>query len=171
MYSANISLGIAWRLFLCFFVKGGFAGIFPDLVRHNISVFFPNALLRFWDIFMNCLVSLMKWDWRQGSGLSRSESLMSFISPCTWLLWGFLIPIINTTFIELYTAAYLGISFSPCPILRLNFSFLCNENSQSKPIPQTVSSVDIHHASPSYNHSSENSLNGNALVFKYLSTR
>ena len=87
------------------------------------------------------------------------------------MLRGFLVPIINITFIELSTAAYLNISFSPHLILRLNFSFLCNENSQSEPIPQTFSSVDIYHSSPSYNHSSENSSNGNAPVFRYLSTR
>ena len=63
------------------------------------------------------------------------------------LLRGFLIPIINIIFIELSTAAYLKISFSPRLILRLNFSFLNNENSQSEPIPQTVSSVDIYYGS------------------------
>ena len=87
------------------------------------------------------------------------------------LLRGFLVPIINTTFIELSTAAYLNISFSPRPILRLNFSFLLNENSQPKPIPQTVSSVDMNQTSSSKNKSSENSSNGNKPVFRYRNTR
>ena len=84
---------------------------------------------------------------------------------------GIIVPIINTTFIELSTAAYLNISFSPCLILRLKFSFLYNENSQSKPIPQTVPSVDITHASSSNNRSSEYSSNGNKPVFRYRNTR
>ena len=37
-----------------------------------------------------------------------------------YLLRGFLVPIINTIFIELSTTAYLKISFSPYLILRLN---------------------------------------------------
>ena len=87
------------------------------------------------------------------------------------LLRGFSVPIINTTFIELSTAAYLKISFSPRLILRLNFSFLNNENSQSEPIPQPFSSVDVNQVSASYHWSSENSSNGNKPVFRYLSTR
>jgi len=87
------------------------------------------------------------------------------------LLRGFLVPIINTIFIELSTAAYPNISFSPRLILRLNFSFQNNENSQSKPIPQSVSSVDINQVSSSNNRSSENSSNGNKPVFRYRSTR
>jgi len=87
------------------------------------------------------------------------------------LLRGFLVPIINTIFIELSTATYPNISFSPRLILRLNFSFLYNENSQSKPKPQAVPSVDIDHASSSNNRSSENSLNGNKPVFRYRNTR
>jgi len=84
---------------------------------------------------------------------------------------GFLVPIINTIFIELSTAAYPNISFSPRLILRLNFSFLYNENSQSKPIPQIVPSVDINQASSSNHRSSENSSNGNKPVFRYRNTR
>jgi len=87
------------------------------------------------------------------------------------VLRGFLVPIINTIFIELSTAAYPNISFSPRLILRLNFSFLNNENSCSKPIPQPVSSVDKNQASSSNNRSSENSSNGSKPVFRYRNTR
>jgi len=87
------------------------------------------------------------------------------------MLRGFLVPIINTIFIDLSTTAYLSISFSPRLILRLNFSFLNNENSQTQPIPQTVSSVDINQLSSSYRGPSENSSNGNKPVCRYRSTR
>jgi len=60
-----------------------------------------------------------------------------------WVLRGFLVPIINTTFIELSTAAYPNISFSPRLILRLNFSFLFNKNSRSKTEPQPFSSIYV----------------------------
>ena len=87
------------------------------------------------------------------------------------MLRGFLVPIINTIFIELSTAAYLNISFSPRLILRLNISFLYNENFRSEPIPQPVSSVDKNQASSSNNRSSENSSNGSKPVFRYRNTR
>jgi len=95
-------------------------------------------------------------------GVSKAYRVITLLN-CL-VLRGFLVPIINTIFIELSTAAYLKISFFPRLILRLNFSFLNNENSQSKPIPQTVSSVDINHVSSSYHWSSENSSNGNKPV-------
>jgi len=62
-------------------------------------------------------------------------------------------------------------SFIPRLILGLNFSFLCNEKSQSEPWPQTVYSVDMNYVSSLYIHSSENSSNGKSAVFKYHSTR
>ena len=84
---------------------------------------------------------------------------------------GFLIPIINTTFIELYTTAYLRNSFFPRLILRLNLLHLCCKRDQSITLPKTVSSIDVYYTSPSNNQSSENSSNGKAPVFRYLSTR
>jgi len=87
------------------------------------------------------------------------------------LLQGFLIPIINTTFIELSTTAYLRNSFFPRLILRLNLLQLCCKSDQSVTAPKTVSSIDVNYTSSSNNHPSENSSNGNASVFRYLSSR
>jgi len=60
----------------------------------------------------------------------------------TLVLRGFLIPIINTTFIELSTAAYLSNSFFPRLILRLNLLHLTSKSDQSVTVPKTVSSVN-----------------------------
>jgi len=58
------------------------------------------------------------------------------------VLQGFLIPIINTTFIELSTAAYLRNFFSARLILRLNLLHLRCKSYQSKPIQKSVAAVD-----------------------------
>jgi len=57
------------------------------------------------------------------------------------LLWGFLIPIINTTFIELSTTTYLMISLSPCIILRLNLLHHHTRACQIEPPLQSFSFV------------------------------
>ena len=121
--------------------------------QHSQGRCFSQAALQ----WLNVLPGAPRWTWRP---LNQSSCY-----------GGIVVPIINTTFIELSTAAYPNISFSPRLILRLNFSFLYNENSQSKPIPQTVPSVDIYYASSSNNRSSENSSNGNKPVFRYRNTR
>jgi len=89
-----------------------------------------------------------------------------------WLvLWGFTILILNTTFIELSTTAYLRNSFFPRLILRLNLLHLCCRSDQSKPIPKSSAFIDVNCTVPSNNQSSENSSNGNKPVFKYLRSR
>ena len=64
------------------------------------------------------------------------------------MLQGFLIPIINTTYIELSTTAYLTISFSPRLILRPNLLHLHSKSNQSKTVPslspQTMQITPLH---------------------------
>jgi len=60
---------------------------------------------------------------------SHIASVLFMDIKAAFLLRGFLVPIINTTFIELSTAAYPNISFSPRLILRLNFSSFPREHS------------------------------------------
>jgi len=84
---------------------------------------------------------------------------------------GFLISIINTTFIELSTATYLRNSVLPHLILRLNLLHLYCHSDQSKQIPKSIASVDMNYSLRSNTHSSDNPSNGGAPVFKYHSTR
>jgi hypothetical protein len=57
------------------------------------------------------------------------------------LLQGFLIPIINTIFIELSMTAYQMISFSPRLILRFNLLDPCARVTQIKSSPNPVTYV------------------------------
>ena len=62
----------------------------------------------------------------------------------TWLaqmLRGFLIPIINTKFIELSTTTYLMISFFPRVVLRFNLFHRYTRGCQIKSLPQSISFV------------------------------
>jgi len=87
------------------------------------------------------------------------------------LLQGFFIPIINTTFIELSTTAYLRNSFFPRLILRLNLLHLTSKSDQSVTVPKTVSSVNEYLLSSLDYSSSEISSNGNNPVRRYLNTK
>ena len=65
---------------------------------------------------------------------------MTVVSPLNViLLWGFLIPIINPTFIEQSMAAYLVISFFLHVILRLDLVYYIARAFQPKPPPKAVS--------------------------------
>jgi len=84
------------------------------------------------------------------------------------MIWGFLVPIINTIFIELSPTPYLMISFFAHLILKLNLLH-CNAGARQIKSPQeTFSFVQEDQTSPSNNHSSAHSLNGGAPVLKYL---
>jgi len=63
------------------------------------------------------------------------------------MLLGFLIPIINTIFIELSTAAYLRNSFCPRLILRLNLLHLGCKSNQSESIPKSIALEDVNYTS------------------------
>jgi len=71
------------------------------------------------------------------------------------LLWGFLMPIINTTCIELSTAIYLRFSFSARLFPRLNLLWPSSKSFQIETVQKTILDINQDTASPSHNPSSE----------------
>jgi len=96
---------------------------------------------------------------------------LSMYSSSSHLLRGYLIPIINTIFIELSTTAYLSFSFSPRFFLKLNHLPTSCKRFQIITFPTTFSQVEVNQISLSNDQSSANSSNGNVLVLRYPSIR
>jgi len=109
----------------------------------------------------------MQVGWPTTSQAKKPRSLV----PQPPLLRGFLIAIINTTFLTLSITTYVTNCFFPCLILGLNLLHLCCKSDQSIPIPKSFGLIDVYYTSLWYNQSSENSSNGNNTVLKCLRTR
>ena len=131
---------------------------------------------------MGRLLELSMWNRRQYLSASDLETVSyatrrvakALAEALHWqiiVLRGFLIPIINTIFIELSTTAYLMIFFFPRLILRLNLLHCLARARQIESPPKPVSFVPEVYTSLSWGHSSAHCSNGDAPVFRYLNTR
>jgi len=112
------------------------------------------------------ILELLEWN-----GCHAISDVVDQLSNMLLLLLGCLIPIINTTFIELRTATYLRSSFCPHPILRLNLlTFFKSRPIYSFPIVN-ICSLRKGEAMSRNRWSSENSSKGINTVDKYWCTR